>query len=66
MTAATIHVTHCNGGNLLSFKNAQELGLVEVKIKSAEIATAQGEQDQEFSQQESTSKLDKKTQPHQY
>ena len=61
MTAATIHVTQ--GGNLLSFKTAQELGLVEVKINSVEIATAQSEQDQEFSQQESNSKPDQKHSP---
>ena len=60
MTAATIHVTQGNGGNLLSFKTAQELGLVEVKISSVEIASAQSEQDQEFSQQESNSKPDQK------
>ena len=43
MTAAIIRVTRGNGGNLLSFKTAQELGLVEVKINSVEIATAQSE-----------------------
>ena len=52
MTAATIYVTQGNGGNVLSFTAAQELDLVEVKINSVEIATAQSEQDQEFSQQE--------------
>ena len=40
MTAATTHVTHGNGDNLLSFKTVQELGLVEVKINLVEIATA--------------------------
>ena len=40
MTAATTHVTQGNGGNLLSFKTVQELGLVEVKINLVEIATA--------------------------
>ena len=66
MTAATIHVIHSNrvmGGNLLSFKTAQELGLVEVTINSVEIATAQSVQDQEFSQQESNSKPDQKHSP---
>ena len=66
MTAATIHVIHGNkvmGGNLLSFKTAQELGLVEVKINSVEIATAESVQDQECSQQESNSKPDQKHSP---
>ena len=63
MTAATVHVTQGNGGNLLSFKPAQELGQVEVKINSVETETAQSEQDQEFSQQESNSKPDKKHSP---
>ena len=63
MTVATIHVIQGNGGNLLSFKTAQVLGLVEVKINSVEIATAQSEQDQEFSQQESNSKSDQKHSP---
>ena len=61
MTTATIHVTQGNGGNLLSFKTAQELGLVEVKIKSVEIATAQRVQDHEFSKQESNLNLIKNT-----
>ena len=51
------------GANLLSFKTAQELGLVEVTINSVEIATAQSVQDQEFSQQESNSKPDQKHSP---
>ena len=63
MTAATIHVTQGNSGNFTSFKTAQELGLVEVKINSVEIATAQSEQDQEFSQQESHFKPDQKHSP---
>ena len=63
MTAATIYVSQGNGGNLLSFKTAQELGLVEVKINSVEIATAQSVQDQEFSQQESNFKPDQKHSP---
>ena len=64
MTAATIYVTQGNGGNLLSFTTAQELGLVEVKINSVEITTAQSQQDQEFSQQEeSNSKPDQTHSP---
>ena len=63
MTATTIHVTQGNDGNLLSFKTAQELGLVEVKTNSVEIATVQSEQDQEFGQQESNSKPDRKHSP---
>ena len=64
MTATTIYVTQGNGGNLLSFTTALELGLVEVKINSVEIATAQSEQDQEFSQQdESNSKPDQTHSP---